>query len=146
MCQALDEAATDRVSGECHHDRDRVACAHGGDDRRVAADHEHVDRESRQFGRQVAEAIELAVGAAILHLKVTPFDIAEVAQSEEKLPAQVGCDRVGRSLRIEIAEADDLRLLCACRERPRRRRTAKYGQQLPPSDGDCHTPPPARGA
>src|SRR6516164_7988556 len=106
MCQALDEAATDRVGGECHHDRDRVACAHGGDDRRVAADHEHVDREALQFGRQVAEAIELAVGAAILHLKVTP--------------------------RIEIAKADELRLLRPRRERPRYRRAAEQRDELAP--------------
>src|SRR5262245_19482147 len=49
---------------------------------------------------------------------MAPFHIAEVAQSKEKLPSQVGRDRVGRSLRFEIAKADDLRLLRARRERP----------------------------
>ena len=34
------------------------------------------------------------------------------------------------------------RLLRARRERPRGRRAAKCGQQIPPSDGDCHTPLP----
>ena len=34
------------------------------------------------------------------------------------------------------------RLLCACRERPRRRRAAERSQQFPPSDGNCHTPLP----
>jgi len=34
------------------------------------------------------------------------------------------------------------RLLRSRRERPRRRRAAEYSQQLPPSDGDCHTPLP----
>src|SRR6516165_588080 len=34
------------------------------------------------------------------------------------------------------------RLLRARRQRPRRRRAAECDQQLPPSDGDCHTPLP----
>jgi hypothetical protein len=55
---------------------------------------------------------------------MTPFHIAEVAQSKEKLPSQVGCDRLGRSLRFEIAKADDLRLLRSRREWPRSRRAA----------------------
>src|SRR5262245_57627008 len=38
----------------------------------VAASHEHVDWEARQLARQIAEAFELAVGAAILHLEMTP--------------------------------------------------------------------------
>jgi hypothetical protein len=130
-CQALNEAAADRIGGERHHDRDRVACPHGGEDRRVAASHEHVDREARQLARQIAEAFELAVGAAILHLEMTPFHIAEVAQSKEKLPSQVGCDRLGRSLRFEIAKADDLRLLRVRRERPRNG-AAQYCDELAP--------------
>jgi hypothetical protein len=83
--------------------------------RHAARDVEDLD------ARQIAEAFELAVGAAILHLEMTPFHIAEVAQSKEKLPSQVGRDRLGRSLRFEIAKADDLRLLRARRERPRHR-------------------------
>src|SRR5262249_61531158 len=34
------------------------------------------------------------------------------------------------------------RLLRACRQRPRCYRAAERDQQLPPSDGDCHTPLP----
>jgi hypothetical protein len=37
---------------------------------RPAPSHEHVDREARQFARQIAEPVELAVGAAILHLEM----------------------------------------------------------------------------
>jgi len=33
-------------------------------------------------------------------------------------------------------------LLRPRRGRPRRCRAAEYGQQFPPSDGDCHTPLP----
>ncbi len=72
----------------------------------------------------------MAVGAAILHLEMTPFHIAEVAQSKEKLPSQVGRDRLGRSLRFEIAKADDLRLLRARRERPQYRRAAEQDDEL----------------
>jgi len=36
--------------------------------------------------------------------------------------------------------------MCSRRERPRRRRAAEWNQQFPPSDGDCHTPLPVRGA
>jgi hypothetical protein len=61
--------------------------------RHAARDVEDLD------ARQIAEAFELAVGAAILHLEMTPVHIAEVAQSKEKLPSQVGRDRLGRSPR-----------------------------------------------
>ena len=36
-------------------------------------------------------------------------------------------------------------ILRARRQGPRGS-TAECGQQFPPSDGDCHTPPPVRGA
>src|SRR5262245_619833 len=52
---------------------------------------------------------------------MTPFHIAEVAQSKKKMPSQVGRDRFGGPLRFEIPKADDLRLLRARRKRPRRR-------------------------
>jgi hypothetical protein len=37
------------------------------------------------------------IGAALFHLEVPPFDIAEVAQSKQKLAAQVGPYRVRRT-------------------------------------------------
>jgi hypothetical protein len=61
---------------------------------------------------------------------MAPFHIAEVAQSKEKLPSQVGRDCVGRSLRFEIAKADDLRLLRARREWPCRSRAAEQRDEL----------------
>jgi hypothetical protein len=42
--------------------------------------------------------------------------------------------------------ANSVGLLRARRERPRCCHAAECGQQFPPSDGDCHTPPPVRGA
>src|SRR5262249_52928092 len=44
----------------------------------------------------------------------------------------------------KIANHWHRRLLRARRERPRDCRTAERGKQLPPSDGDCHTPSRAR--
>src|SRR5262245_5648262 len=61
---------------------------------------------------------------------MAPFHIAEVAQSKEKLPSQVGRDRIGRSLRFEIAKADDLRLLRARSERPCSRCAAEKRDEL----------------
>src|SRR5262245_58430368 len=63
---------------------------------------------------------------------MAPFHIAEVAQSKEKLPSQVGRDRVGRSLRFEKAKADDLRLLRTRSERPRHRCAAEQRYERAP--------------
>src|SRR5215475_7346989 len=50
---------------------------------------------------------------------------------------------IGRSRAHENADPPHpFRLLRPCRERPRDRRAAERDQQLPPSDGDCHTPLP----
>src|SRR6516164_2190987 len=51
--------------------------------------------------------------------------------------------QIGRSRAHEHADPPHLlALLRARRERPRGRRATERGQQLPPSDGDCHTPLP----
>src|SRR5262245_17849563 len=69
---------------------------------------------------------------------MAPFHIAEVAQSKEKLPSQVGRDRVGRSLRFQIAKADDLRLLRTRSERPSRRAAEQRDEVAP---FHCPIPP-----
>src|SRR5262249_35545081 len=45
---------------EGHHDRDFVARLHGSTNRRLAADHKHVDRQPRELARQGGEASQAA--------------------------------------------------------------------------------------
>src|SRR5262249_26500963 len=51
---------------------------------------------------------------------------------------RIGHDHVDMPVR-KVA----LRMRPACHQQPSRRRTAKCGQQFPPSDDDCHTPLPS---
>jgi hypothetical protein len=44
-------------------------------------------------------------GGALFELEVAALDIPEVAQSKQKLAAQVGPDRIGYPARLEITQA-----------------------------------------
>src|SRR5262249_60973688 len=70
----------------------------------------------------------------------TAFDGGRLAQ------AFAECSHLGSPLcwcfTVEKPNYRHRRLLRARRERPRRRHAAERGQQLPPSDGDCHAPLP----
>src|SRR5262249_56303899 len=95
-----------------------------------------------QFGRKHRQSIILALGPAIFDPDVLAFDISCLFQS---LAERTQADRVSGQVRRCAAEEPDhwhRGLPRARRERPRRRRAAECGQQLPPSDGDCHTPLP----
>src|SRR6516165_5557482 len=75
----------------------------------------------------------------IIKCKVAAFLIAEFGHPLEK----IGIERGLSGLNANKADTQHLGLLlCARRERPSRYRAAECGQQLPPSDGDCHTPLP----
>src|SRR5215470_13985606 len=70
---------------------------------------------------------------------VASFDITEVAHSAHEFLA---IWIVIQSSGSDVSNARNLsRLLRSRRERPRGG-AAERGQQLPPSDGDCHTPLP----
>src|SRR5260370_13674505 len=131
MRETRDEAAGDRVGGERHDDRDFVARQHGSADRRLATDDEHVDRQAHEFARKSGETIEAAVGAAVFHLEVPPFDIAEIAQPKQKLPAQVRGHQVRWRLWFEITQPDDLRLLRMRGDRPSRRAAEQRYERAP---------------
>src|SRR5262249_20102235 len=70
--------------------------------------------------------------------EVAAFLVTEFGHPPEK----VGVDRRVPGLNADKSEPRHLRLLRARRERPRGHCTAECGQQLPPSDGDCHAPLP----
>src|SRR5262249_5870127 len=82
----------------------------------------------------------LALGKPILDRDVATLDVARFFQAAAKRVLE-SCLRVGRAT-AEVADDRLISLLHARRERPRDSPAAERGQQLPPSDGDCHTPLP----
>src|SRR6516162_8676263 len=92
--------------------------------------------------RQCGKPIVMTFRPAIFDRDILAFDGAGFLQALVECRYEM-CIRTGRSA-VEIADHRHRRLLRARRERPRDRRTAECGQQFPPSDGDCHTPPPVR--
>jgi len=118
MRKAGDQAAADRVGGECHYDRDFVRCLLGSADRRFAANHQDIDRQVHELGCQRREPIKMTVGIAVFHLEMAFFDITEVTHPEQKLTAQVRFYRVRRRSWFEITQLKDFRLLRARCERP----------------------------
>ena len=78
-CETGDEAGADRVGRESHDDRDFVGCLHRGADRGFPADHQHVDRQTRELSRESGKTIEASFGAALFELEVAALDISEVA-------------------------------------------------------------------
>src|SRR5262249_54712459 len=130
--EAIDEAPADRVGRERHHNRDCVGCLHRGPDRCIAADHEHINRQTGELVRKTEETIQASFSATLFELEVLTLDIAEVAEPKQKLTAQIGHDRVCWPTRLEITYADKFRLRPR-RNRPRRR-PAKQCDELAATD------------
>jgi hypothetical protein len=86
--QAGDESCPNRISGACHHDRERARGVLGCTGRCGSYGHKHVDVEPDQLGRQVGEPFILSLCPTVLDDEVLALDIAEVAQ-----PLPEGIDR-----------------------------------------------------
>src|SRR5262249_27752321 len=82
----------------------------------------------------------LTVEPVVLHSHVLAFEITRFFTEPFKKRGGLALGRTGRHT-ADKADYRHGRQLRACRNRPRRR-AAEGGQQLPPSDGDCHTPLP----
>src|SRR5262249_5477334 len=82
----------------------------------------------------------LVVPPAVFDRHVPAFDIAQFTEPFAESGHEF-CDCFWWT-RIKKSNHRQRRLLRARRERPRGRRAAECGKQLPPSDGDCHTPLP----
>src|SRR5262249_3419584 len=103
-----------------------------------AVNHGHVAAD--EIGRQRQQKIALLAAPAVIDLDVLSFDIAGFAKALAKC-----CQRArlrGGSAPGEKANNRHSRPRRPRPKRPRRRRAAECSQQVPPSDGDCHTPLP----
>src|SRR5215468_9897223 len=138
--QTCDQAAFQRVARRSHDDRDALRCALRGADRSGTADYDDIDLRPQQIADQRGYRVDIITIMAKLVGDVAPFDITEVAHSAHEFLAEWIVMRGSRP------DVPDTRRLAAVlrvrRERPRHRYAAECGQQLPPSDGDCHTPLP----
>jgi hypothetical protein len=80
--ETWDQATAYRVRCGRHHDRDFVSCLLGGTDRRLAPDHQNIDRQARELGCERRKTIEMTVGNASLHFEIAFLGIAEVSHAE----------------------------------------------------------------
>src|SRR5262249_44856330 len=90
-----------------------------------------------ELGCDLGVALGTSLRPAILDRDGATLDPPEFMQSRHK-----SCRPSTPGRRVRAYKPDRrqfARLLRARRERPRGRRTAECDQQLPPSDGDCHT-------
>src|SRR5262249_26880082 len=95
---------------------------------------------ANQIGRQRRQSTVLTLRPAVLDRYIPTLDKGcFVKASMER--GDNAC-RVAGPPAANEPDHRHRRLLCARRERPRRRRAAECSQQFPPSEGDCHTPLP----
>src|SRR5262249_12333172 len=140
MRKARDQAAADRVSGKSHYDRDFVCCLLGSADRRLAANHQDINRQLHEFGCEGWETIKMTFGIAVFHLEMTLLDIAEVAHSEQKLTAQVCFYRVGQQSSLEVTQLEDFRLLRMRYDRQADQCGAEQRDEIASSHGSSRQP------
>src|SRR5262249_37189916 len=99
---------------------------------------DYIDLETDQFCSRILEPLNISNSKPAFNEDILSLNPAEIPQ----LLKEGVISGYGRS-KSEITYLSRLqRLLRARRERPRGRRAAECDQQLPPSDGDCHTPLP----
>jgi hypothetical protein len=98
------------------------------------------------LNRQVNAALaDPTFKARLVDLGEEPFANSPMPGSGQTRPlgrCPLQPDRVNVSQTENPDPSDHRRLLRVRRDRPRGHRAAECGQQLPPSDGDCHTPLP----
>src|SRR5262249_11226464 len=89
---------------------------------------------------QIWQASELAFRPAVFDCDILAYRVTGFAEPVAKggFVVRIPAGYVG----VQIPDHRHRRLLRTCREGPRRRSAAECGQQLPPSDDDCHTPLP----
>jgi hypothetical protein len=103
-----------------------------GTDRRIAADHEHINRQAREISDEAGQTIEAPVGAALFEPEMSSLDIAKVTEPKQKLAAQVGHYRVRWPTWLEVTKMDEFCLLRTSRERPSRRTAKQRHERAPP--------------
>jgi len=103
----------------------------------MRSDHRHLT--AYQVSCEVGQPIILILRPAILDRHILAFDVPAFADALPECGHKT-CSVGGRRAAEEL-DYRHRRLLRARSQRPRGSRAAECDQQLPPSDGDCHTPP-----
>src|SRR6185295_5631688 len=99
--QAGDEPVCDRIGGRAEDNREdprRFLGRQGGGC--ASTGHDDINLERNQFGRKSREPLDLPLGRSVFDHDVAALDVAEVVQSLEEGPSQVGV-----SVRDERQEA-----------------------------------------
>src|SRR5262245_4183523 len=108
--------------------------------RRALSD-DHAYPQTDQFVCKRAETVGLSFRKSILDGNILPNNVSQVAQA----PLEGVSAGYHRGARVDAQKSNRDFIGCLLRarsERPRCRGAAECGQQLPPSDDDCHTPLP----
>src|SRR5262249_48795964 len=80
MCPTGDEAPADRIGFAEKNDGNRAGRRFGCGRWPGPTSHDDVHRETSQLGREVGEAIELAIGGAVLESEVLALNIPEFTE------------------------------------------------------------------
>src|SRR5262245_3017122 len=134
-CQARDQAGADRIGGTRKHNRHGSGCLQQRLYRRCAAGYDDVGRERYQFRRTLAKIVRLDGGPVGLDAQVATFTPSQLLQALHHCGVPLRDVRIVRGPAArEYADAPHpLTLLCARRDRPRRRRAEKR-DEIAPSD------------
>src|SRR5262249_50166843 len=116
-----------------------------GNGRRGACRDDDIDPALNKFGGERGITVVPPFRPAIFDCDVAAIDPTELAQALQKSPDEWTPDR-RRGSTQESNRGRLARLLRTRRERPRSRRAAQRGYQLPPSDGAWHVALPCEGA
>src|SRR5262245_1255279 len=125
--EAGDQTKCDRVAAAGKDNRNFCGRRLGGNRGSRSRCDDHVDLPANQISRERRQLIIFTLGPAVLDSHVAALDVAHFTQTV----AERGNERRERHGRCGVEEPDHLhRLLRACRNRPRGRRTAEQCDEL----------------
>src|SRR6516225_6445942 len=140
---ARDQAGGDRIAHLCEYDRQGAGSVLQRHHGRLIAGENSIRPHPHEFGSEASQALVIPAWPALLDVDIATFDPPEILQARaERRHAELAFGVLLRQPRNQHADAVHLLALLGARRQRPRRRTAECSQQLPPSDGDCHTPLP----
>jgi hypothetical protein len=118
-CETRHEPGPDRITADCHHNRDCLSFSFDRRNRHICGRHDHIYLEAYQLPRQLRQSFSSRLAVAKLQDDGFPFDIAKLPQP---LPERLDNMRCSRwSARKQVPDLRDLRRLLRLGGQPKRK-------------------------